>query len=157
MKKLIVAAAVLTIVAAIAGTAFAAPPNATVVVTGVIPGVCHFDTVPALNLNLDPAAGGPATGTANLTFWCTNGTSWALSDPIGNTGTYAGTLTCTTAGTCGANTISYTLTYNNISGGPTAGRTDVRTSVLTATVPLVNFQDLPQGTYSQNVTFTIAP
>ena len=156
MKKILLVAAVMAVIA-MTGAAFAALPNATVVVTGTIPGVCHFDTVPAINLNLDPAAGTPVTASAGLTFWCTNGNTWALSDPIGNTGTYAGTLACITAGTCGANTIGYTLTYDNITGGPTAGRTDVKTSNLTATVPLVNFQNLPVGTYSQNVVFTIAP
>ncbi len=152
MKKVMMLA-VIAVVVAMAGAAFAALPNATVVVTGTIPGVCHFDTVPALNVNLDPAAGDPASGTANLTFWCTNGTSWTLLDPNNSSaGSYLGTLDDGSG-----NTIGYTLTFTNATGGPTAGRTDVKTSVLTATVPLANFQNMPVGTYSQNVVFTINP
>lgn len=154
VKKIALGLGVVGIVFAASGVASAATSDtATVTVSANVIGTCRFSTA-TLSLgfgDLDPASGAAATKSGDLSFWCTNSAPYTLSDPIGNTGTYAGAL----AGP-GVDTIPYTITYTNKSGNG-AGKNNPISSTLTASIAAGTYADATAGVYSQDVTFTIAP
>ena len=81
MKKILIAAAVIMMVSALGGIALAAGTT-TVNVSANIVGTCQFSTTPTLAFGaLDQTSGAPATATGTLSFWCTKGAAYTLSDP----------------------------------------------------------------------------
>lgn len=152
MKKMKLAALALSLVGILsAGNAMAATTD--VSVTATITGTCRFNAAPTLNLTLDQSLTTDATGTGNLTFWCTNGTAYTLGDeanPLVGDGAFSGTLVA------GLNNIPYSIAYTNYTGVG-AGKTTAITSALTATVVNADYVNKPAGTYTDTVTFTITP
>ncbi len=151
MKKSIVAAVVLTMVIAMGGMAMAAGTQ-TVAVTATVTGVCQFLTGGAINFTLDPSVGGNVNGTVTQpTFWCTNGTTYTITD---NGGLYnsAGTRRML-HGT--ADYIPYSFTYTASAAG--AGRTVTLTMDIASTVVGADYVNAAAGAYADTVTLTINP
>src|SRR5215475_7606507 len=101
-----------------------ASDNVNVTVNATVVGVCKFFTAaPVLNItntgsgsNIDPSAAGPATGSVNVTYRCSNGTTPTFTVPA------SGTVTCTTAGTCGATSMAVSnVTSSNTGNGTGMG------------------------------------
>lgn len=153
MKKILIAAAVLIVTGALGGDVFAAGTT-TVNVSANIVGTCQFSTTPTLAFGaLDQTSSSDATATGNLTFWCTKGAAYTLSDPVNpgvGDGTYAGTLSN------GTDTIAYSIAYTNATGSGT-GKTSPVSSTLTATILNTDYVDVSAGAYAGTVQFTIAP
>src|SRR3990170_5128271 len=150
MKKVMIVVAVIMMVGAVSGIAFAAGTT-TVNVSANILGTCQFSTTPTLAFGaLDQNSSSDATAAGTLTFWCTKGVAYTLSDPLGSSGTYAGTISN------GTDSIAYSIAYTNATGGG-AGKTSPIASALTATILNANYVDVSAGAYAGTVQFTIAP
>jgi spore coat protein U-like protein len=155
MKRYFVAAVAVALVAA-AGVAVAATTDVTVNAT--VLEACAFRSVPTVNFPaLDPATGAAVDSpTVNLTFNCTSGVGYTLTDPnnplVGD-GTYSGNLS-----DASANTIPYTLTYTNFTGtGAGGGAGNEISSAITGHILAGNYDSAPAGSYTEVVTFTITP
>ena len=150
MKKVMIVVAVIMMVGAVSGIAFAGGTT-TVNVSANITGTCQFSTTPTLAFGaLDQNSSSDATAAGTLTFWCTKGAAYTLSDPLGSSGTYAGTISN------GTDSIAYSIAYTNATGGG-AGKTSPIASALTATILNANYVDVSAGAYAGTVQFTIAP
>ena len=150
MKKVMIVVAVIMMVGAVSGIAFAGGTT-TVNVSANITGTCQFSTTPTLAFGaLDQNSSSDATAAGTLTFWCTKGAAYTLSDPLGSSGTYAGTISN------GTDSIAYSIAYTNATGGG-AGKTSPIASALTATILNANYVDVSAGSYAGTVQFTIAP
>jgi spore coat protein U-like protein len=153
MKKVMIVVAVIMMVGAIGGIAFAGGTT-TVNVSANITGTCQFSTTPTLAFGaLDQNSSSDATAAGTLTFWCTKGVAYTLSDPVNpgvGDGTYAGTISN------GTDSIAYSIAYTNATGGG-AGKTSPIASALTATILNANYVDVSAGAYAGTVQFTIAP
>ncbi len=150
MKKILIAAAVLIVTGALGGDVFAGGTT-TVNVSANIVGTCQFSTTPTLAFGaLDQTSSGDATATGALTFWCTKGAAYTLSDPLGSSGTYAGTISN------GTDSIAYSIAYTSATGSGT-GKTSPISSTLTATILNNDYVNVSAGAYAGTVQFTIAP
>ena len=150
MKKVMIVVAVIMMVGAVSGIAFAGGTT-TVNVSANITGTCQFSTTPTLAFGaLDQNSSSDATAAGTLTFWCTKGAAYTLSDPLGSSGTYASTISN------GTDSIAYSIAYTNATGGG-AGKTSPNSSTLTATILNANYVDVSAGAYAGTVQFTIAP
>lgn len=150
MKKILIVAAVIMMVSALGGIA-SAGGTTTVNVSANISGTCQFSTTPTLAFGaLDQTSSSDATATGALTFWCTKGAAYTLSDPLGSTGTYAGTISN------GTDSIAYSVAYTNATGNGT-GKTSPISSTLNATILNNNYVNVSAGAYTGTVQFTIAP
>jgi len=151
MKKYLLIAAVAMIVITMAGVALAA--TASVPVSASITGTCRFSAPPTLAFGaLDQTLGTNATtGPVNLSFWCTQGTPYTLTDPDGfSTGSYSAIISD------GTDTIPVTITYTNATGNGSGKSTTINSS-LGGTILNSAYIDKPAGNYSGSVLFTIAP
>jgi hypothetical protein len=129
-----------------------------VTVNAQIIGICKYNTgqspvvtVANTGATIDPSLAGPATGSANVLYKCTNGTTPVFTGPA------TATVTCTTAGTCGATTMAPAMTY--VTGGNGAGFSGGKdkTLVVDGQLTQVQYQDMQSGTYSGTVTVTVTP
>lgn len=128
-----------------------------VTVNAQVIGICKFNTgqTPVVTVansgsNIDPSVAGPATGSVNVLYKCTNGTVPAFSGPP------TATSTCTTSATCGVTSMTPAMTYTtggNGVGFSSAGKNLVVNGQLTQ----VQYQDMQAGTYSGTVTVTVTP
>ncbi len=151
MKRFIVAAAVLTLVALMAGTAMAAG-NQSVAVTATVTGVCQFLTGGTINFTLDPSVGGNVTGVITQpTFWCTNGTAYTITDDGGQHNS-AGTRRMLHGTT---DFIPYSFTYT--ASGTGTGRTATLTMDIASTVVAADYLNAAAGGYADTVGLTINP
>jgi hypothetical protein len=147
-------------VAAAAGVVVAGAANGAdsvnVTVQATVNGVCKFNsgqtpvvTVANSGANIDPSVATTATGSANVLYRCTNGTAPTFTVPT------PATITCTTAGTCGATTMSSTMTSSNTGAG--AGFTTDKTLTVTGTILQAGFQNAQAGTYSGVISVSVTP
>lgn len=134
---------------AIAGSATAGGTT-TVDVTATISAVCKFKaaSMTAITLGaIDPSTISTAkTGTTDITYKCTTGTTPSVTVTGGGT-----TLTST------AGSLAYTFTLGTADPGTgfsTAGSAKV---VGTASIAVAAAQDAPAGDYTDTVTLTITP
>jgi spore coat protein U-like protein len=153
MKKILIAAAVLIVTGALGGDVFAAGTT-TVNVSANIVGTCQFSTTPTLAFGaLDQTSSSDATATGTLSFWCTKGAPYILSDaanPGVGDGSYSGTISN------GTDNITYSISYNNETGNGN-GKTSPINSTLNATILNTDYVDVSAGAYAGTVQFTIAP
>ncbi len=150
-KRLVVLAMVLGLVLGLAGVVVASD-TATVAVSANVVGTCKFLTGGSVSFSLDPSSSGDATGTVSQpTFWCTNGSSYAITDDngINKSGT---TYRMKDAGT---NYIAYSFTYTSTGTG--SGKGTTKTMNISSTVLNANFVNAVAGTYNDTVTLTINP
>jgi hypothetical protein len=127
-----------------------------VTVNAQIIGICKFNsgqtpvvTVANAGVTINPSLAGPATGSANVLYKCTNGTVPVFS------GAATATVTCTTAPTCGVTTMAPAMTYTG--GGNGSGFSVNKTLVVAGNLTQVQYQDMQAGTYSGTVTVTVTP
>lgn len=127
-----------------------------VTVNATIIGTCKFNsgqtpvvTVANTGANIDPSLAGPATGSVNVLYKCTNGTTPVFSGPA------TATVTCTTPATCTTTTMPPAMTYTT--GGAGAGFSTNKTLVVAGSLTQVQYQDMSAGTYSGTVTVNVTP
>ncbi len=152
MKKVLIVVAVIMMVGAVGGIAFGG--TTTVNVSASITGTCQFSSTPTLGFGtLDQNLSSDATAAGTLTFWCTKGVAYTLSDPVNpgvGDGTYAGTISN------GADSIAYSIAYTNATGSG-AGKTSPINSTLSATILNGDYVNVSAGSYTGTVIFTITP
>jgi len=153
VSSALMAAALLAAGAAQANDSVSVTVNATVV------GVCKFFTSsPVLNItntgsgsNIDPSLAGPATGSVDITYRCSNGTSPSFTVPA------TATVTCTTAGTCGSSTMAPTITSSNTGAGTGLGSGKDQTLTVNGQITQANYQNAQVGSYSGSMTVSVTP
>ena len=127
-------------------------------VSAQVLGICKFNsgqtpvvTIATSGGTIDPSAAGPATGNAAILYRCTAGTSATFTVPT------PATVTCTTAGTCGATTMAPTLSSVNTGAGTGFGSGNDKTLTVTGQLTSAQYQNMKAGTYSGTVTVTVTP
>jgi len=139
----------------------AAADSIAVPVAANVIGACKFSTpqspsvvIANSGVDIDPSIAGSATGSANINYKCTNGTT----PTFGLTGGATATLTCTTAGTCGATTMDATMSLSPAS--PAAGQgfaAGDQVITLTGTIADTIYGPALVGTYVGSKTVTVSP
>jgi hypothetical protein len=136
----------------------AAGPTATVAVSASVKTSCRFQvtsgytmTIANSGTEIDPALGTAATGTTNLTYRCTTGTSPEFQ--IGGSGGYSAAPTGVVVGLTGpaALNASFDLTSEGAGGGMSVDKT----ATLTGTISATDVEAATPGSYSKNVTVDI--
>ena len=131
--------------------------SVSVTVNATVIGVCKFFTAaPVLNLtntgvgsNIDPSSATSATGTVNITYRCTNGTTPTFTVPA------TATVTC---GACsGSPTMAPTITSTNTGAGTGLGTGKDQTLAVSGTITQANFQNSPVGAYTGTMTVSVTP
>jgi hypothetical protein len=133
--------------------------SVSVTVNATIVGVCKFFTAsPVINItntgtgsNIDPSVAGPATGSVDITYRCSNGTSPSFTVPA------TATVTCTTAGTCGSSTMTPTVTSSNTGAGTGLGSGKDQTLTVNGQITQANYQNAQVGSYSGSMTVSVTP
>lgn len=153
MKRRLIAFATGLAVLLFTGTGMAAGTN-TMTVSANVVGTCQFSSaVSTLAFGaLDPALATDASGSVNISFWCTKGATYTVTDDGGlhNVGTprmqHATILT---------EYIPYSISYVNTGAG--LGKTTAATLAISGTVVNADYVDAAAGNYSDTVTVTITP
>jgi hypothetical protein len=156
LTRLILPVAIASALAA--GTAEASD-SVSVTVNATIVGVCKFfTTTPTINItntgtgsNIDPSAAGPASGNVDILYRCSNGTSPSFTVPA------SATVTCTTAGNCGASTMVPTVSSTNTGAGTGLGSGKDQTLNVVAQITQANYQNAQVGSYSGTMTVSVTP
>jgi spore coat protein U-like protein len=146
-NRTVIKAIAAAILASTAGLASAAG-NTTLNVTATVSAVCKFKTATMTDIALgtiDPSSVGAAvTGTSNINYQCTKGTTPVVSLVSGGT-----TLTA------GANTIPYTFSLGTADAGTGFSAAGTAKVVATASIALAAAQDAAAGSYTDLVTLSI--
>jgi spore coat protein U-like protein len=144
--------------------------NAIVNVSANVVGTCKFNSGANLNFTLDPSSTSDATATASLTFWCTKGATYTITDNNGaNADTSTSPPTQRMKHTDLTEYIPYKFCYK--SGSPPASCTSDTTSdsgtgngknnsitlYFLGVVKNNDYIDASAGSYSDMVTMTISP
>ncbi len=158
MKRTI-QAAIITVLILAAGVA-AAADTATVAVTARVVGTCRFTAGGATlgfgDLPFDGAGNAVGTSTStSLTFWCTNGASYSITDDSGLYETAPGNRRMQSSGLGTPEYIAYSLAYNP-AAGTGAGPSNPVTLNLNGTVGATYAANTPAD-YADTVTMTINP
>jgi spore coat protein U-like protein len=140
--------------------AFAASATNTLTVSATVTGNCKFNlaasalTIANSGANIDPSVGTDATGTTNVLYRCTSGTTAAVTAANGTNA--SGTQQ--RVKDAGTNYMNYAL---GLTGGAQAGlgfgAGGDRTLVVTGTIVQADFVNAPAGAYSDTVVLTITP
>ena len=155
-KLLIVALATL-----MTAPAYAAQTTHTLTVSATVTGNCSFNSGGPTALTIatgagliDPSVAGPATGTANVTFRCTTGTTSAITGDNGLN--FSGGSRRVKNGV--ANFMPYSLTLTNAAQvGTGHGAGQDKTVQVDASIVAANYQNAAAGAYTDTVTLTITP
>lgn len=148
---------------AVLAFAAAAPAQAdsiNVPVSATVVGVCKFSSGqnPSVAIansggNIDPTLPGSATGSANILYKCTSGTTPAFSITSAGGATLA--LTC---GACaGTPTMDATLSLSAPAGDGQGFAAPDQSISLTGTIPAATYSAAAVGTYSATATVTVNP
>jgi hypothetical protein len=143
--------------AAVLASGGARADTVNVTVTAQIIGICKFTsgqtpvvTIANTGATIDPSLAGPANGSANVTYQCTNGQAPTFTVPT------PATITCTTAGTCAATTMAPVMSFT--SGGNGAGFSGgVKTLVVSGQLTAAQYANMQVGTYSGTEVVTVTP
>lgn len=129
-----------------------------VTINAQIIGICKFNsgqtpvvTIANTGATIDPSLAGPATGNAAILYRCTKSQAPTFTVPT------PATVTCTTAGTCGATTMAPTLSSVNTGAGSGFSNGNDKTLTVTGQLTQAQYQDMQAGTYSGTVTVTVTP
>jgi spore coat protein U-like protein len=142
--------------------------NATVNVTAEVKGTCKFLSGATLDFgDLDPSSGADKDATTSLTFWCTKGATYTITD---NNGANRSGTTHRMKHATLTEYIPYNFCYNSTGPASTPCTTDTasdsgtgqgkNTSItlnISGTVVGSNYVDASAGSYSDTVTMTISP
>jgi len=161
MKGIIKAAAAVAATVAMLGTTGAqASDNINVTVNATIVGVCKFNgsQTPVVNItntgsgsNIDPSLSADATGTANVTYRCSNGTTpnFSASPSTQN-------LTCASCPS-GSNSMSASIGYTSGGAGTGLGSGQDKTLVVTGTITSATYANASAGSYTGTLTVNVTP
>lgn len=134
-------------------SALAAPDTANVTVSATVVGTCKFTSAGAVSFTLDPSVGGAVAGSITQpTFWCTKGTSYALTD---NDGLHFGSGAQRMKHGSAAEYIPYTFAYTT--SGTGTGPIAPFTMDITSQVAAADYMNASAGSYSDTVVLTITP
>jgi spore coat protein U-like protein len=161
MKTKLLVLALAATGAMIAAPTFAATTTHTLSVSATVSGNCSFSTGGPTALTIatgagviDPSAAGPATGTANVTFRCTTGTTSAITGDNGLN--FSGGSRRVKNGV--ANFMPYTLGLTNAAQvGTGHGAGQDKTVAVDASIVAADYQNAAAGAYTDTVTLTITP
>jgi spore coat protein U-like protein len=153
MKKLVGLAMVLGLVL-LTEVAFAGDSNTLTVSANVI-GNCKFNSATSTLAfgSLDPNSSSDAAATASVTFWCTKGASYTVSD---NNGLHYGSGSRRMLGPAPTDLIPYSLNYTP-STGTGSGKTSAITLNMTGGILNADYVNASAGSYSDTVTLSINP
>jgi spore coat protein U-like protein len=161
MKTKLILLALAASGAMLSAPVLAASATHTLSVSATVTGVCKFQTAGPTALTIatsagviDPSAAGPATGTANVTFRCTTGTTSAIASDNGLS--YLGGSRRVKNGTL--NFMNYSLTLVNaaqVGSGHGAGQD--KTVQVNASIVAADYENAAAGAYSDSVILTITP
>ncbi len=151
-------------VAAVLGAtaALAASTRHTLTVSATVHGNCKFNLPGPTTLQIansgaviDPSIATNATGTANIPFRCTKGTSSSIADDGGQHN--SGGLRHVALP--GIDTMPYGLSYagTDVQTGSGMGSGHDLTLAVTATILVADFENASAGAYSDSVVLTISP
>jgi hypothetical protein len=149
--------AVAALAAMMGSTAAQASDSVSVTVNATIVGVCKFFTAaPIVNItntgtgsNIDPSSSTDATGSANISYRCSNGTSPSFTVPA--------TATVTCAACSGTPTMTPAITSTNGGAGTGMGSGQDKTLTVTGTLLQAAFQNAAAGAYTGNITVSVTP
>lgn len=137
-----------------------AADNVTVTVNATIVGVCKFFTAsPVVDItntgvgsNIDPSLAGPAEGTANINYRCSNGTAPAFTVPS------PATVTCTVGTPCsGSPTMAATMTYTGGGNGTGMGAGQNKTLEVKGSITQATYENKPEGAYTGTIVVSVSP
>jgi spore coat protein U-like protein len=154
-KRVLLVAAIIMV---FSGAAAFAADTATVTVSAIIPDTCRFNT-PSVALAfgvLDPATAPAVSAGTSITFWCTTGASYTVTDDDGLFETAVDANRMQSTALAVPEFIPYTMTYNPASGtglGPASPITLNITGDIAAGTYSGNTADV----YNDTVTLTINP
>ena len=156
MKKLILLVAAMALV--ISGGVATAVDTATVTVSAIIPDTCRFNSpTTALSFGvLDPSAAPVVNASTNLSFWCTNGASYTITDDDGlyETGLDANRMQSTTLAV--PEFIPYSMTYTPDTGAGLGPASPITLSIA-GTIGAGTYSGNTADVYNDTVTLTINP
>ena len=141
--------------------ALAASTTHTLSVSATVSGNCRFNTAGPTALTIatgagviDPAAVGPATGSATVTFRCTTGTSSAITADDGLNASGPGARRVSNGGAF----MPYSLSLTNaVQVGTGHGAGQDKTLTVDASITAANYANAAAGAYADTVTLTITP
>lgn len=153
-KRILLVAAILLIASGGVATAL---DTATLTVSAIVPETCRFNT-PAAALSfgvLDPTSILDVSASTNLSFWCTSGATYTITDDDGlyETGANANRMQSTTLTT--SQFIPYTITY--LDTGTGSGPANPITLTVTGEIIGGSFSLNSGDVYEDTVTLTINP
>ena len=156
-SKLSVALA-LASTAALLAPGLANADTVNVTVTANIIGICKFTsgqtptvTIANTGANIDPSLAGPATGSAPVTYQCTNGQAPTFTVPT------PATITCGSP-TCGATTMAPAMSFTSGGNGTGfSGGANIKTLTVTGTLTQAQYQNMQVGTYTGTEVVTVTP
>ena len=156
MKRLLIVA-VAIVVLMVSGTAMAVD-QATVTVTATVQGTCLFLGSKTATLAFPPlTAGGPdQTASTTLSFWCSNGTVFALTDDSGLNDLAPGAprMASTTLGITEHLPYTFTATPSALVGG---GLASPVTLTVGGSVLSADYSLRTADVYQDTITFTVNP
>ena len=161
MKTKLIVLALAASGALMSAPAFSASTTHTLTVSAQVLGTCKFNTAGPTTLTIatgggviDPSAVGPATGTANVTFRCTTGTTSAITGDNGLN--FLGASRRVKNGV--ANFMNYTFAMTNAAQvGTGHGAGQDKTVAINASIIAADYQNATAGAYVDTVTLTITP
>lgn len=139
----------------------AAADSITVPVTANVVGVCKFNSASTMNIansgaNIDPNEAGPATGTSNVVYRCSNGTTPTFT--IGGAAVTGRTVALSDGGSGG---MTATLSAGSVSPGSGMGAGQTKTFVITGTIVKAagsgGYEDAPVGAYTGSFLLDVNP
>lgn len=156
MKKLVLLVAAMALV--ISGGVATAVDTATVTVSAIIPDTCRFNSAAAALAFgvLDPSAAPVVNASTNLTFWCTNGASYTITDDDGlyETGANANRMQSTALAI--PEFIPYSMTYNPDTGTGTGPASPITLNIA-GSIGAGTYSGNKADVYNDTVTLTINP
>jgi spore coat protein U-like protein len=132
----------------------AAGGTANLDVSATVLSTCGFNTGGTVAFTLDPAIGGAVAGAVSQpTFWCTNGTTYTITDDdgINESGSNANRMRLGTT----ANYVPYSMTYT--AGGSGLGKSNSMTMNIAASVAGADYINSLFGSYTDTVVLTVTP
>lgn len=155
MKKLILLVAAMALV--FSGGVASAVDTATVTVSAIIPDTCRFNSPgTALAFGVITPGGGDVAASTNISFWCTSGASYAITDDDGLYETGANANRMQSSALAIPEFIPYSLTYNPASGTG-AGPASPITLSLSGNILAADYATRTADVYNDTVTLTINP
>lgn len=160
-KRLLFLVTTVMMVCVPASSAFAANlvPAPTVAVAGTVQAQCGAAVNGVMDINIDPSAAGaqPMNITTSATVRCSNGRAVTVSAASAGSGLSSGSGTLTGTMINGANTINYTLVFNNnLTGAGFGAGTDV-SILVSGSVAQADAENAVYlvGSYTDTVTLTV--